>query len=37
VNQRPAVDEDDPDAVRQETDHGPGGTAEVPVPATAAD
>ncbi|MER5378898.1 transcriptional regulator NrdR, partial [Streptomyces sp. NPDC002688] len=37
VNQRPAADDDDPDVVRQENDHGPAGTAEVPVPATAAD
>jgi hypothetical protein len=31
------VDDDDPDVVRQKTDCGPGGTVEVPVPATAAD
>jgi transcriptional repressor NrdR len=37
VDQRPAADDDVPDAVRQETDRGRGGTAEVPVPATAAD
>ncbi|MET8097113.1 transcriptional regulator NrdR, partial [Streptomyces sp. NPDC005236] len=37
VNQRPAADDDVPDAVRQESDHRSGGTAEVPVPAAVAD
>jgi transcriptional repressor NrdR len=37
VNQRPSADDDVPDAVRQETEDGSGGTTEVPVPATAAD
>jgi len=37
ASRRPAVDDEDPDVGRQEDDRGSGGTAQVPVPANAAD